>query len=58
MQRQQKEETQAMVYELVRKEKSKGSLDKRGENLEKQVETQQAEIQSLKDMITKMSKTE
>ena len=58
MQRQQKEETQAMVYELMRKEKSKGSLDKRGENLEKQVETQQAEIQSLKDMITKMSKTE
>ena len=62
MQREQKEETQAMIYELVRKERAEKAKrnyhDKRGEVLQEQIQSQQEEIQSLKDMITKMSKAE
>ena len=53
-----KEETQAMVYEIMRQDKSKKKKNKRGEALQEQLLSQQEEIQSLKDMITKMSKTE
>ena len=53
-----KEETQAMVYEIMRQDKSKKKKNKRGEALQEQLLSQQQEIQSLKDMITKMSKTE
>ncbi|MBT6646056.1 MAG: hypothetical protein HOB51_00850, partial [Thaumarchaeota archaeon] len=53
-----KEETQAMVYEIMRQDKSKKKKNKRGEALQEQLLSQQEEIQSLKDMITKMSKAE
>jgi len=47
-----------MVYEIMRQDKSKKKKNKRGEALQEQLLSQQEEIQSLKDMITKMSKTE
>ena len=58
MERQQKEETQAMIYELVRKERAGKAKKVYHEKQDKQVEEQQKEIQSLKDMISKMSKAE
>lgn len=62
MQRQQKEETQALVYELMRKERAgkakRNYHDNRGEKLKQQVQSQKQEILSLKEMITKMSKAE
>ena len=58
LERQDKEETQAMVYELIRKEKSSIARKKYQRKRDIEMEEQQAEIQSLKDMISKMSKTE
>ena len=58
LERQDKEETQAMVYELIRKEKSTKAKKAYLMQRDKKVEEQQAEIQSLKDMISKMSKAE
>ena len=62
LQRESKEETQAMVYELMRQEKAKAAKNnyqnKRDKQLEIQMQAQETEIQMLKDMITKMSKAE
>ena len=58
LERQDKEETQAMVYELIRKEKSSIARKKYQRKRDIEMEEQQAEIQSLKDMISKMSKAE
>lgn len=60
MKQQQKEETEIMISELLRKEKSRESnkkyYSKRGEELENQVQSQKEEIQSLKDLISKIGK--
>ena len=58
LERQDKEDTQAMVYELIRKEKSSIARKKYQRKRDIEMEEQQAEIQSLKDMISKMSKAE
>ena len=62
MQKESKDETQAMVYELMRKEKSdKAKRNHQGEKdkeINKQIKQQADEIKMLKDMITKMSKAE
>ncbi len=58
MEKEAKEKTEAMFYEMMRKEKTAESKSKRGKHLEKQVEEQQKEIQMLKDMIHNVSKAE
>jgi integrase/recombinase XerD len=62
LQRESKEENKAMVYELMREQKAKEAKNnhqnKLDKQLEKQMKAQEEEIQLLKDMITKMSKTE
>ena len=58
LEKQHKDETQAMIYEIMRQEKAAKSKGSRGKQLEKQVDEQQKEIEMLKDMITKMSKVE
>lgn len=58
LEKQQLEDNKAMMYEMMRKEKAAESRGRRGKQLEKQLESQQQEIQILKDMISKMSKAE
>jgi hypothetical protein len=62
MKQQQKEENEIVISELIRKEKSRESnrkyYNKRGEELENQIQSQQEEIQSLKDLISKIGKAE
>ena len=62
MQKESEDKTQAMVYELLRKEKSdkvkrnhQGEKDKQ---VNEQLKQQADEIQMLKDMVNKMSKAE
>jgi hypothetical protein len=58
LEQQHKDEAQAMVYELVRKERASKAKKVYHEKRDKQVEDQQQEIDSLKDMIKEMSKAE
>jgi len=46
------------VYELVRKERADKAKRVYHEKRDKEMEAKQQEIESLKDMITKMSKAE
>jgi len=56
------EKAKAMMYELLREQKSKQSKNyhhnKREKELEKELKSQSEEIQLLKDMVNKMSKAE
>ena len=56
MKQEQKEETQAMVYEMVRKEKASISRKARQLKNDKLIDEQQKEIETLKEMVAKMSK--
>jgi integrase/recombinase XerD len=58
MEKESEEKTQAMVYEMMRKEKAAESRKSRQVKNVKVIEEQQKEIQMLKDMVTKMSKAE
>ena len=58
MENESKQHNEAMMYELLRREKSKESKNRRGEKLKQQLQDQQKEIQMLKDMVNKMSKAE
>ena len=62
MQKESEDKTQAMVYELLRKEKSdKVKRNHQGEKdkeVKEQLKQQAEEIQMLKDMVNKMSKAE
>jgi len=58
LEQQHKDEAQAMVYELVRKERASKAKKVYHAKRDKQVEQQQQEIDSLKEMIKKMSKAE
>ena len=51
-----KQETEAMIQELVRKERSEKAKKKFYQKRDKEVEEKQQEIDSLKEMIKKMSK--
>jgi integrase/recombinase XerD len=58
MEREQKDKTQAMIYELVRKERADKAKQVYHEKRDNQMEEQQKEIQMLKDRVNKMSKAE
>ncbi len=58
MEKEAEEKTQAMMYEMMRKEKAAESRKARQVRNSKVIEDQQKEIQMLKGMITKMSKAE
>ena len=58
MEKESEQNNKAMMYELLRREKSKESKNRRGEKLKQQLQDQQKEIQMLKDMVNKMSKAE
>jgi len=52
------EKAKAMMYELLREQKSKQSKNYHHNKRDKQMEEQQKEIQMLKDMVNKMSKAQ
>jgi integrase len=58
MEKEAQEETQAMVYEMMRKEKAADSRKLRQIKNSKTIEDQQKEIEMLKEMVTKMAKAE
>lgn len=58
MEKEEEDKTTALFYELLRKEKSAKAKNQTNESRDKKIEEQQKEIDSLKEMIRKMSRAE